>query len=559
MLIELHIRNFALIDEVILAPGVGFTVLTGETGAGKSIVVDALEAVLGDRIGSDVVRTGASRAVVEAVFDVSNCPAAATRAVDYGLEPEDGQLILSREIAREGKSQCRVNGRLVTSAILRELTGLLIDIHGQHEHQSLLSVPLHADILDSWCGEEATLRRSEIRLLHGELSELVSERERLQTDERERARLLDLYGFQIQEILAADLRPGEEEELARERSRLANAEKLQEAASEVYTALGSENGGAIDTLSAATLAMERMARMDASLSECVEMLNNALFSAQEALALIRNYREGVNTDPLRLEQIDNRLDLIRLMKKKYGDTVEQIEAYAQELETRISDLSNAEERSAALDGQIDQLRGELERACSELTRTRKTSAPKFEQAVVKELADLAMEQCKFEVMIKPTEPGPRGADEIEFLISPNPGEPVKPLVKIASGGELSRIMLALKTVSSKPQVPTLVFDEIDSGIGGRTAQVVGDKLASLSDKCQVLCVTHLPQIASKATSHWVVRKSTDADRTVVDLSIVEGEARIAELARMLSGSETSTAAEHAREMLSVANQGTSQA
>ncbi|MCL5104189.1 MAG: DNA repair protein RecN [Armatimonadetes bacterium] len=557
MLIELHIQKFALIDDLRLEVGAGFNVLTGETGAGKSIIVDAMSAALGERTGSEVVRTGAEKSVVEAVFDVSDNPAAAKIAEEYGFEPDDGLLILSREIARGGRSQSRINGRAATASVLKDITSLMIDIHGQHEHQSLLQVPMHVDIFDAWCGPEVMTAREEAGEIYAELSRLIEERSRLQTDERERARLLDLYQFQAEEIKAANPVPEEEEELAQERNRLANAEKLYAAAAEVRSALGTDGGG-IDALSTASASAEKMAHMDPSMEEFVENINSALFAAQEALAQVRDYQDQVEANPARLEQIEERIDLLRMLKRKYGDTVEDILKYGSELDGKIDDLAHAEERSHELDARIDALESRLDDSCEKLTKLRKDAAARFEKSVERELADLAMEKTRFEVSIEPAEPGPKGADKLEFLISPNPGEPVKPLAKIASGGEMSRIMLALKSVTTSAEVPTLVFDEIDTGIGGRTAQVLGEKLASISNKYQVMCVTHLPQVASKAARHFTVEKGVVEGRSVVRVTSLEGEDRVAELARMLGGKETSvTAAQHAREMLSIADQGNS--
>lgn len=554
MLIELNVENFALIDKLRLEFSSGFSVLTGETGAGKSIIVDALGAALGERTGTDVIRTGTETCLVEAVFDVTDSPAAVETARNYGFEPEDGLMILSREINASGRSQSRVNGRTTTTTVLREITSMLIDVHGQHEHQSLLSVPLHIDLLDSWAGETALKLREHAQDLYTELSGLISEREKLQTDERERARMLDLYKFQVEEIQAAKLDPNEEEELVSERIRLANAEKLYDGASEVYTALGGAERGAVDSLSDAAGLAEKLARIDPSMTELVEQINTALFGAQEALMAVRDYRDRVEANPARLEQVEERLDLIRLLKRKYGDTIQEILDYCEGLGTKIDDLENAEERSHELDAKIEDLRGRLALVAAELTKVRSEASSSFEQAVEKELADLAMAKTRFEVSIRPIEPGPKGADAVEFLISPNPGEPVKPLAKIASGGEMSRIMLALKTVMAGAQVPTLVFDEIDTGIGGRTAQVLGEKLATLAEKCQVLCVTHLPQIASKAGTHYTVEKVVEGERTKTVLRSLTGEDRVTELARMLGGEESSAAAaQHAREMLSLAD------
>ena len=566
MLTELHIRSFALIDDLRLEVGPGLSVLTGETGAGKSIIVDAMAAALGERTGSEVVRTGADKCVVEAVFDVADSPQAAAAATDSGCEPEDRLLILSREIARGGRSQCRINGRPVAASVLREITARLIDLHGQHEHQSLLSVPLHIETLDAWARREgeppgepargdprppegiADLR-GRARSVYDELTALAAELDRLQTDERERARLLDLYKFQSDEIKAANLQPGEEEELANERNRLANAERLRAGASEMCESLGAE-AAAVDRLSAAASAAEKMAEINPSAAPIAEAVNSALYSAQEAVLAVRDYQDGIDADPSRLEQIEDRLDLIRTLKRKYGDTIDDVLRYGSDLAGKIDELAHSEERSQELESRIGELCEELRAVSGDLTARRKSAAPEFEKAIERELAELAMEKTRFEVSIHPAEPGPTGADAVEFLISPNPGEPTKPLARIASGGEMSRIMLALKTVTKRAEVPVLVFDEIDTGIGGMTAQVLGDKLASLASRCQVLCVTHLPQVASKATAHIAVEKLVTDGRTCVRVKTLNGEERVREVARMLGGNEGSQAAAlHAREML----------
>ncbi len=389
MLLELNIHNFALAEKLRLEVGAGLCVLTGETGAGKSIIVDAMSAALGERTGTEVVRTGTQQAQVEAVFDISGCEPAIYAASQAGFEPEDGILILSREITRGGRSQCRINGRPAATSVVREITGKLIDIHGQHEHQSLLSVATHIDILDAWCGDEVAELTGKSRALYEQFSALENERTRLRSDERERARLLDLYNFQLEELSAANLRPGEDEELAQEKILLANAEKLYGDASEIYNALGAD-GAAVDGMSGASITAERMARLDPSLEGVVETLNAALYNAQEALSLIRDYRDDIEANPTRLEQIEERLDLIRLLKRKYGDTISDVHNYAQDLASKLDSLANSEERSAELNSQIDDLRSRLASVAAKITAIRSGAAPRFAKTVENELADLAM-------------------------------------------------------------------------------------------------------------------------------------------------------------------------
>ncbi len=368
MLVELHIRDFALIDDLLFEVGSGFSVLTGETGAGKSIIVDALSTALGERTGPEVIRTGSQKCIVEAVFDTSDSAAAAKAAADLGFEVEDNTLILSREIARGGRSQARVNGRPATASALREITSLLIDVHGQHEHQSLLLVPLHGQILDAWIGDKASDLRGHAEEFYVRLQVLRTERDRLQTDERERARLLDLYKFQLAEIEAARLDEGEEESLAAERNRLANAEKLYAAASEVHDALTGADGCAVDRLSEAARTAERIESMDPSMSALSESLSTALIAAQDAAASVRSYIDEVEANPARLEQVEERLELIRVLKRKYGDTIADVLRYGAELTGKLDDLANADERSSELMDSIAALEGDLAEACGRTDR-----------------------------------------------------------------------------------------------------------------------------------------------------------------------------------------------
>ena len=556
MLVELHIRDFALIDELTVEFSEGFSVLTGETGAGKSIIVDALGAALGERMGSDVIRTGAERCLVEAVFSVSDCPTAGDTAAQYGFEAEDGALILGREISRSGRSQARVNGRPTTTSTLRNISSRLVDVHGQHEHQSLLQVPIHIDILDSSIGETAYNLRQQAADIFDELQSLKKERDQIKADERERARLIDLYTFQHTEIQSARLVEGETEILADERNRLANSEKLCAAAADLHNALLGPETSIVDLLNEVAGLANKIVELDPSMENLAETLNAALINAQDGAGATRDYLEQIEANPERLEQVEERLVLIKGLKRKYGDEIADILRYADDIAQKLDGLTNSDERLSELSGCIVELEARLHDICANLTNVRKSASKDFEMNVELELKQLAMERTRFEVSILPCEPGRTGADTIEFLISPNPGEPVKALTKIASGGEMSRIMLALKTVVSDSQVPTLIFDEIDSGIGGRTAQILGHKLASLAERCQIVCVTHLPQVAGKARSHYSISKSVRNGRTFVELKALDKDDRIAELARMLGTVEASEAAiQHAREILSLAGSG----
>jgi len=551
MLTAIHIRDFALIDRMDLTFSGGFTTLTGETGAGKSIIIDAISAVLGERATPEAVRTGAESALIEAVFDLSDVPAVREKAAELGIEIESDALFLSQELTSGGKSQRRINGRLSTLSTLRELSAGLLDLHGQHEHQSLLAPESHVDVLDGWLGPHVTDLRRRMSETYSALRDIQRRIEQLRTNERERAHLLDLYRFQLSEIQSAGLVEGEEEQLIADRDRLANAEKLYEFASSMHGALsGDDRGGIVSGLAQATRQAEQMAALDPSASPVFETLRDALLAAEEAQSLVRDYKDEVEFNPERLEAIQERLDLIRTLRRKYGDSVEQITGYASEIAGKVADLENSEERAQELEAELERLGAEAGSIAAELSDLRRTRSTEFEAAVVHELADLAMEGTRFKVSLESIDLSARGTDAVEFMISPNPGEPLKSLVRIASGGEMSRVMLALKSVAAADRVPTLIFDEIDTGIGGRTANVIGEKLARVALTRQVMCVTHLPQIASRATSHFSVDKQVVGERTVVRVIPLGAEERVQELVRMLGFAEDAeTALAHAKELL----------
>lgn len=548
MLTELSVENFALVERVRLRFGAGLNLLTGETGAGKSILLDALGMVLGERTSSDSVRHGAEKARVEAVFTVSSSdPRLAPALESTGIETEDGLLILSRELSASGKSSARINGRPVTVATLKAIGDALVDIHGQHEHQSLMQVERHVDLLDAWCGGEIQKLKDAVSAAWDAYAAARAEREALLREARERARNLDLYSYQRDEIDAAALVPGEEEEAQAEKLRLGSAERLHGASAAAYAAL---QGGALDGLSQAVREIERALKFDDGLGSLLEILNTALYAADDAMREVRAYRDSVEFNPERLSQIEDRLDILKTLKRKYGEDIPAILAYRDEIGQKLTTLENAEERLAELEALEKATFAEVERCAAALTKARKKATEPFAKGIQTELKDLAMAATRFAVSVEPKEHGPGGADAVEFLISPNPGEPLKPLAKIASGGELSRVMLALKSVMSKHVAPpTLVFDEIDTGIGGRTATTLAQKLHTLSQAAQTLCITHLPQIAARGDAHFFIEKRTEKGRTTVSVLPLDGEARVQELARMLGGNGSETVLAHAREML----------
>lgn len=584
MLVEIAIEQFALIDQVRLQFTEGMNVLTGETGAGKSIILDAVQAVLGGRTSPDVVRTGEEKAVVEAVFDLADAPETLEVLQRMGVPvDEDGLLVVRREIARKGRGLIRMNGRTVTAGMLREAAQGLVDLHGQHEHQSLLQTEKHLDLLDQYGGSllqdaakplelldrYAGLDLAEIRARLGEvvaqIQAVQAELRELLGDERDRARREDLLRFQVEELRAAQLRPGEEEELEAEHRLLANAERLQRVAGQSYALLYDGQGGqasAVDLLGQVKAELEDALRLDPGLAEALEMVASALVHAQEASHLLADYRERVDLDPERLARVEARLDQIRTLKRKYGDTVEEMLEYLAQTEQELSRLEHSQELIDELKAREAALGREAESLASALSEARQAAAARLGEQVAGELADLGMPAARFVVAVeRPPEPSyrdvtARGWDRVEFLFSPNPGEPVKPLARIVSGGEMSRIMLALKAILARvDNIPSLVFDEVDTGISGRAAQAVGEKLARIAADRQVLCVTHLPQVAAMADRHFHIEKETAEGRTTTHCRVLSDEGRAEEIARMIGGAElTEHTMAAARDLLRAAGQ-----
>lgn len=578
MLQELHIRNFALIEALDLRLEGGLTVLTGETGAGKSIIIDAVNLLLGGRATGDWVRTGCEEALVEGVFSLEpgSRPAAFLR--EQGLEERQGDevlLILTRELTRTGRHRCRINGRTVTLQVVEELGRYLLDLHGQHEHQSLLHVSRQLELLDAFGGAETEQGRRQVEELFTAWRSLRAELAALEEDEAERSRREEMLRYQWEEIERANLQPGEDEALERERAVLRHAERLFADAQAAYRLLyeGEEGGRAVlDQLAEAQEALERILSLDPTLGEASQLLQAARCEVEEAARSVAAYRDRIEADPDRLAQIEERLDLLSRLKRKYGPALEDVLAYRQKVQDELEALARRDERRGEVQGKLQTVEEELIRAAEALSVARQKAGQRLAEQVVQALAEVNMPRSVFVVSSQWLEAAgseasvqvngrrwqiwSHGLDRLEFLLSANPGEEPRPLAKIASGGELSRVMLVLKTLlAEQDDIPTLIFDEVDAGISGRTAQAVAEKLALLARTRQVICVTHLPQIASMADQHIFVEKVVEGRETRVTARSLRREERVQELARLLGGAKvTEVTRSHAEEMMSLAEQ-----
>lgn len=560
MLRELSIRQFAIIEELELSfAQEGFHVLTGETGAGKSILIDALGLVAGGRASSEFVRHGAAKAEIEALFELSTAHPVCPVLRGWGFEEDVDSLLIRREITANGKSTCRINGRIVTLAMLKQIGRKLIDISGQHEHQSLLHIDEHLEWLDQFGGDWIIPLRQEYEGKYQQFQNIEKEIKRLSMDQKEIAQRLDLYQFQKEEIQSAELVVGEDKELENEQSRLAHAEKLMSHTVHAYEHLYAEHGG-LDHLQKAMSHIEEIAEIDSSVAFLSEMVQSAYYQLEDVVRHLGRYKDEIEFDPERLNEIEDRLHLIKQCKRKYGDTIEEILEYGEKIEAELERLTDRDEQEAELQEQLELLQAELTELAEELTLRRKKIASQLEAKVEQELKDLNMGSTVFRVAFHQDDYRlaslhATGKDKIEFLIAPNPGEPLRPLAKIASGGELSRIMLALKVIFTDLQeINTLIFDEVDTGVSGRAAQAIAEKIAVLAKKHQVLCVTHLPQVACMADHHLYIFKESTASSTKTNVEVLDREGRTHELARLLGGVEvTQKTREHAEEMLRLAD------
>ena len=558
MLLEIHIENFAIIDTLHVQFSSGLNIITGETGAGKSIMVDALMIALGGRAYTEFIRAGAHKAVVEVIFSVSHVESAKNKAIEYGFidaeQEEETELLIRREIARNGRNRILVNGHPATNVMVTELGDLLLDIHGQHEHQSILHSDYHIELLDLY-GKLPPLR-NQVSSTFRQFKSIKRELNELHDRSRERIQHLDLLRFQQQEIAKAQLKPGEDEELLQERKLLAGAEQLAAGGATIHEVLYGDHGAVLEKIGDLLRRLKELAKIDNSLASYLKSAESSYYQLEDIALSMQDYAQSVEFDPYRLEDVEKRIDEINTLKRKYGNSIEGILNFHEENQKELHTFDERETRISELEEDYEKLRGKLQQVSKKLSHERQHVAKDFEKHVIEELAMLNMEKTRFSVDFKiaGTESNPftaKGIDKIEFLIAPNPGEPLKPLSKIASGGEISRIMLALKTLlGTADHIPVMIFDEIDTGIGGKVAEIVGKKLQQVSSAHQVICITHLPQIASKGLTHFHVEKHAASDHTLTSIRLLNNQERLEEIARMLGGETlTRTTLQHAREML----------
>jgi len=551
MLLDLSVENYAVIERLRVRFYPGLNLLTGETGSGKSIVVDALGLLLGGRAFADMVRSGETRARVAGVFEVGNSAPMRRLLEPADIEIEDGELLIEREVLAEGKSRAWVGSRPVAASLLKDLAPWLADIHGQHDQQLLFSGEAQRDMLDAFAACHELLARA--GAAYTEWRAVGAELEELERSEQEKLRLLDLWSFQRREIEAAGLAAGEDAALEQERRVLQNVQRLQEAANAAYEALYDSPESALSLARLAAKRVEELCRIDSSLDFARDQLTAAGLGLQEASYALRDYLGRLEANPARLDQVETRLAAIDRLKRKYGSSVEAILEFVADVRQQIASVENATERMEALRRRRQIVAAEFEKQAGELTAARQAAARKLEKRVEAELGQLAMERAVFRVGVTPAAWSESGADSVEFLVSANPGEEPRALEKVASGGEISRIALALKTCLAGPKAPvirTLVFDEVDTGVGGSAAEGIGRRLKKLAATNQVLCVTHLPQIASFADHHYRVEKREVRGRTVAAVEELDAAARTREIGRMLSGQKlTPEALKHAEQLI----------
>ncbi len=553
MIAELAVENYAVIERVRVRFHRGLNLLTGETGSGKSIVVDALGLLFGGRASADMIRAGADRARISGIFEVSSSPALARLLEASGIEIEENELLIEREILANGKSRAFVGNRPVTGVFLRDLAPHLGDIHGQHDQQQLFKSDAQREMLDSFAGTDDA-----IAVLYDRWRRATAELEELDRTAQEKLRLTDLWSFQRNEIESVAPLPNEDAELENERRILRNVVKVEESANAAYSALYDAEESATAQLRVVLKKLDELSRIDEGVATIAATLKPAVFAVEEAADALRHYLGKLEADPARLDDVEARMAALEKLKRKYGSTVDEVLKFLEDVRRELSAVESSSDRQAALKKEVAELAASYEAAAKKLTVARTVAAKRLSKAVETELASLAMERTRVEIRVAPAPWSEHGADSVEFLMSANAGEEPKPLDRIASGGELSRVALALKTCASRPgkgTPRTLVFDEVDAGVGGSAAEAVGRRLKKLSASSQLLCVTHLPQIAGFADHHYYVEKHEERGRTLASIVELTAAQRTKEIGRMLSGERvTAEALKHAEQLIKQAAQ-----
>lgn len=555
MLLELSIRQFAIIQDLKVQFNTGLNILTGETGAGKSIIIDAIQLITGGRGSVDFIRSNSEKAEIEALFDLSADHQSFKRMQELGLDvTEDSMLILKRELLNNGKSICRINGQLVTLSTLKEIGEYLLQLHSQNQHQNLLSQDKQLNLLDSYGHKEIQDIKQQFFELYNEYIQLKKEARKLSDNEKEISQKIDLYQYQINEINNAELTSGEDESLNERRNAIKHFEKITKGLTSTQSVLYGEKG-VVDKLGYVINVLGELAHLDKEIEDLNEQIVSAFYQIEDATIRLNDKINNLEYDPNQVDFIEERLSLIFNLKRKYGDSVDAILEYAVTIEDELNTLVNREEKLRDIQGKLAIKEKEIFESAVKLSKVRSKIAQSLAKNIEDELTYLQMPNAKFEIEITstndPNEFNYTGADKINFLISPNPGEPLKPLARIASGGELSRIMLAIQTILAKEDdAQTLIFDEIDTGVSGRAAQSIAEKLAFVARDKQVFVVTHLPQVASMADSHYLIKKIVKNNTTYTEIEHLNEENRIDELARMLGGVEiTDLTKKHAKEMI----------
>jgi len=557
LLSEISIKNFAIIESLEVTFEEGLTVLTGETGAGKSIIIDAVQLLSGGRGSSSFIRHGAKKAELQGQFIIGNPQHPVfTKLIEFGIEIEDGIVILRRDLSTNGKSVCRVNGKLVTIALLREISSQIIDIHGQHENQELMHESRHIHLLDQFAGKKLVDAFTSYSELYAKYRKLKRKLETADENEQQIAQRIDLYSFQLKEINAASLEIGEEVGLDEEKRKLQNYGRLYERLNTAYESISGDSR-ALDWVGMAMSDMEDAADVDVQLKAQYESIATSFYSLQDTAHEIRKELDALEFDPVRLEIVESRIAQLISLKRKYGQTIEDILIYRDKISDNLDELLNRDERLFADQEKMNHLLKDLEIEAEELSIIRKDASIVLEAAIMEQLAQLHMNNASFKVIIEQKSGNGfdvNGNDTVAFHISTNIGEPLKPLVKIASGGEISRLMLALKTIFSKHQgITSIIFDEVDTGVSGRVAQAIAEKIAMVAFNSQVLCISHLPQVAAMADHHYLIKKEVKNNRTRTEIHDVFDSDRTVELSRMLSGAETTPLTlKHGEELLSLA-------